>query len=306
MSRSFRILSLDGGGIRGVFSAHLLKCIQDKLGYNLFDEFDLIAGTSTGSIIAAGIACKIEPSKILDLYKNRATDIFIKKKHWLPSKGFRSAYSSNGLQQALSEVLGDLTLGEVTKPLIIPATNIGEGIVHVFKSKYSDGFIRDPEVLVRDAVLASCSAPTFFDPKQLECYLLSDGGLWANNPTLVAYTDAQKRLNINPGEIKILSIGTGHSKTCYGSNPKRNWGLLNGWRNKEFIAFLLSLQAQSVNNTMNLLLEPGQILRLDFESDLPLPLDDVSRITDLQAKADIEFTYKADKIRDFFNPSTRT
>ena len=304
MSKKFRILSIDGGGIRGVFPAHILCKMREKLDINVADRVDLIAGTSTGAIIAAALACGIDSDRISDLYAKRGSEIFIRRKTWHPEKyqqGFTSAYDSSGLRKILEEVFKNTKLKEVKRPLIIPATDIGNGGVHVFKSAYSDAFIRDPEVLVRSAVLASCSAPTYFDPTKVDSYLLADGGLWANNPTLVAYVDAQKRLGVAPEDIQILSLGTGHTKICYGTDPEQKWGLVNGWEGKKFIGFLLSLQAQSTNNMMKLLLRDDQLLRLDFESDNELPLDDVNCISDLQSQADRKFTHNAHLIKEFFN-----
>ncbi|MBU0769679.1 MAG: patatin-like phospholipase family protein, partial [Proteobacteria bacterium] len=196
-------------------------------------------------------------------------------------------------------IFKDIKLGEITTPLLLPATDIGNGGVHVFKSGYSKDFTRDKEVLLRDAVLASCSAPTYFNPIKLREYLLADGGLWANNPSLAAVIDAQRRLNINLSDIRILSMGTGLAKTCYGVESDKKWGLLNGWRGKEFISFMMSLQAQATHNYLQLMLQERQLLRLDFESEQPLPLDDCSSIEDLISRADRVFTYNSSKIRDF-------
>jgi predicted acylesterase/phospholipase RssA len=151
------------------------------------------------------------------------------------------------------------------------------------------------------AVLASCSAPTFFDPTKVQEYLLADGGLWANNPSLAAVIDAQRRLNIDIQNIKILSLGTGQARTSYGVEQNKKWGLMQGWKGPEFISFMMSLQAQSTHNYLQLLLRPDQMLRIDFESDLPLPLDDVSAIDDLISRADREFTHNSEKIRTFLN-----
>jgi len=182
---------------------------------------------------------------------------------------------------------------------LLPCTDIGNGCVHVLKSGYSNEFTRDNNVLVKDAVLASCSAPTYFDPHKLDHYLLADGGLWANNPALAAVIDAQHRLGIRQDDIQILTIGTGHSKTMYGINASRKWGLINGWKHKEFISFILSLQSQSAMNYLNLQLRHDQIKRIDFESDLPLPLDDVSKMDDLITRADRDFTHESEAIRQF-------
>lgn len=307
MGKPFRILSIDGGGIRGIYPAHVLRCIEERLQINLFDTFDMIAGTSTGSIIAAGVATGMPAADIVAMYKEHGAGIFRKKRFFWPGKKlknmfqpmFDSVYDAQFLENVLSEVFQDKRLGDIKKPLLLPSTDIGNGCVHVLKSGYSKEFTRDNAVLVKDAVLASCSAPTYFNPHKLDHYLLADGGLWANNPALAAMIDAQKRLKIAQDDIQILAIGTGHSKTMYGTNASRKWGLVNGWKHKEFISFILSLQSQSALNYLNLMLRPGQIKRIDFESDLPLPLDDVAMLDDLISKADHKFTHESESIRAF-------
>ncbi len=87
----------------------------------------------------------------------------------------------------------------------------------------------------------------------------------------------------------------------HGINPARKWGLINGWHHKDFIGFILSLQSQSALNYLKLMLQPNQIIRIDFESDLPLPLYDVSIIDNLISRADHSFTHKSEQIRRFFN-----
>jgi patatin-like phospholipase/acyl hydrolase len=306
MGKPFRILSIDGGGIRGIYPAHVLRCIEERLQIDLFDTFDMIAGTSTGSIIAAGVATGVPADGIVTMYKEHGARIFRKKRFFLPREMlknfqpmFDSVYDAQYLENVLIKVFQDKRLGDIKKPLLLPSTDIGNGCVHVLKSGYSKDFTRDNNVLVKDAVLASCSAPTYFDPHRLNEYLLADGGLWANNPALAAVIDVQKRLGVVQDNIQILSIGTGHSKTMYGTNSSRKWGLINGWKHKEFISFILSLQSQSALNYLNLMLRPEQIKRIDFESDLPLPLDDISLLDDLISKADHKFTHESKAIRDF-------
>ncbi len=198
-------------------------------------------------------------------------------------------------------MFGDTKLGVIDTPLLLPATDIGSGGVHVFKSTYSKDFNRDKHVLLREAILASCSTPTFFDPSKVGEYLLADGGLWANNPSLAAVIDAQKRLNVDIKDINILSLGTGHAKKCYGVNINRSWGFLRGWGGTEFISFIMSLQAQSTHNYLQLIVGEDQLLRLNFESDLPLPLDDCSTIDDMISRADHLFTHKSADIKKFIN-----
>jgi len=304
---TFNILSIDGGGIRGVYPAHILKCIEERLNINLLETFDMIAGTSTGSIIAAAVANDVRAKNIVDMYQEHACDIFKKKKSYIPFKKVRnslqpmlgSLYDSQSLDAVLTGVFNETKLGEISKPLLLPATDIGNGNVHVLKSGYCKEFTRDTNVLVKDAVLASCSAPTFFDPHRIDNYLLSDGGLWANNPALAAVIDAQKRLGIKLEDIQVLSIGTGHAKTAYGLQKGRKWGFATGWKHKEFINFMLSLQSQSALNYLKLQLNSEQILRINFESDSDLPLDEITAIDDLISRADKDFTYQSADLKTF-------
>lgn len=307
MGKPFRILSIDGGGIRGVYPAHILRCIEERLKINLFETFDMIAGTSTGAIIAAGIASGLNAEILESLYVADGEKIFrkndffwfAKKIRSLLSGMFVSAFDNNHLKAVLEKIFGNRCLGEIKKPLILPSTDVGLGCVHVFKSNYSNDFTRDNKVMLRDAVLASCSAPTFFDPHNVGNYFLADGGLWANNPAFVAVIDAQRRLSINREDIKILTVGTGHSKIAYGTDPKRHWGFLSGWRRKEFVNFILSLQSQCAMNYLSLLLKPEQIKRINFETDKTISLDDFSCINDLLNRADHDFTHNSESIRDF-------
>lgn len=303
MNKTFKILSIDGGGIRGIYPAHILKRIEQDLisKLSLCDFFDMITGTSTGSIIATGIAVNISASDIVDLYTKHGNKIFKKKSQFCFLKGWwKSMYDNSYLSNLLEEIFKDKKLGSITKPLLLPSTDIINGGVHVFKSNYSETFVRDRNVLIKDAILASCAAPAYFNPHKIENYLLADGGLWANNPALAAVIDAQKRLHINSENIKILTLGTGHSKKSYKSQTK-NWGLFTGWRGTNFIDFILSLQSQSIMNYLNLNLESKQILRIDFESDGSLPLDDTSCLGELISKADRDYTHHADKIRQFIH-----
>lgn len=301
---AFRILAIDGGGVRGVFPAHLLRCIAERLNVDIGEQFNMIAGTSTGAIIAGAVACKVDPAEVVSLYRKHGKAIFSRGRFWGPrciEPAFHSLYRSGPLSSALEAVFGDIKLGDIKVPLLIPATDIGNGGVHVFKSSYSKEFVRDKNVPLREAILASCAAPTFFDPPKVKEYLLADGGLWANNPSLAAVIDAQRRLNVELDHIKILSLGTGLAKTCYGVKVDRNWGLMNGWEGKEFISFVMSLQAQATHNYLQLLLKVSQVVRLNFESDCPLPLDDCSSIDNLISSADRVFTYNSQKISNFLD-----
>lgn len=319
MSALFYILSIDGGGLRGAFAAHVLQRMEEELSMDWGGRFGLMAGTSTGSILAAGLACGESAATLAQFYSQHGQAVFAARPlaRLDRLRLFGSRYRTHRLKALLDEVFKGMTLGQVAIPLIVPAVDVVNGCVHVFKSKYHDGFVRDPEVHVADAVLASCSAPTYFDPHPLAGkYLLADGGLWANNPSLVALVDAHYRLRVPLEDIRILSIGTGTSKAFYelsagGKWRDRlrdclGWGLLTRWRGIRLLDLILNLQAENAHNTVCLLfnespLESTQVLRITFESDRPLPMDTPEKTKDWIAKADREFTHLVPQIARFLD-----
>lgn len=318
MSDGFYILSVDGGGYRGIFAAQLLKRMEEEWPIDWCNRFGLLAGTSTGSILTAGLACGISAAQLADFYDAHGEAIFTQR---LRSRFdvfslFTSRYSSTRLRALLEETLGETTLGDVRVPLILPAVDIDNGCVHVFKSKFHDEFVRDPKVRVSDAVLASCSAPTYFDPHLVGDYQVADGGLWANNPSLVATIDAHYRLGIPLKDIRVLSVGTGVSRAFYPRSTGKwrdrlvrswqGWGIASRWQRRMLLDLILNLQSANAHNMLCLLLgesprDPKSVLRLTFESDRPLPMDSTHKRSEWIAKADHTFTHNSARVANFLS-----
>jgi hypothetical protein len=304
MNDLFWILSIEGGGIRGVFAAQILKRIQEELKITFSEKFNIIAGTSTGSIIAAGLAVDYPIDKIVSLYKAKGERIFTRNYtenfNWFNWKGlFQSKYSNHFLKQELFSVFGDKTLSDTKTRLIIPASDISNGNVFVLKSNYDQNFVRDKDTKLFDAVLASCSAPTFFDPHRIKEYLLADGGLWANNPALVALTEAMgRRFKIPRENIRILSIGTGRGKKYYDPKDGNNaWGFRQ-W-GTGLVSTVMNLQSVNVENIVRFMLEDEKFFTVNFDTDCDVALDDVCFVENLIARADERFTYLFEKIKRF-------
>lgn len=306
MDKKFNILAIDGGGIRGVFAAQILKRIKETLNVAFCNEFDIITGTSTGSIIAGGLAINYPIEKIVDLYKTEGEKIFKPTYsnyfNWHNWKAFfKNKYESVYLKKVLDGVFQEITLSQVSAKLIIPASDISNGNVFVFKSNYDSDFVRDKDIKVADAILASCSAPVYFKPWRVKEYLLADGGLWANNPSLVALTEAMgTRFKKDKKDIKILSLGAGLGKKYY--DPKdfnKNWGLRQ-W-GTGLVNTTMNLQSTNVDNIVRFILgDEDRFLRLNFETDYEVALDDIDTIDNLISRADEKFTYSFDKIKNFF------
>jgi patatin-like phospholipase/acyl hydrolase len=210
MSR-FRILSIDGGGIKGVFPAAFLAAIEDNLPHPIVQYFDLITGTSTGGIIALGLGFGLRASQLLDFYVKRGPLIFPKERRRLwrqwTLNWFGSRYQSTALRSALTDVFGSAKLGQVKARVLIPSMN-GSGHIHVYKTPYHPKLEMDYKVNIVDVALATSAAPTYLPPHvSPEGIPFLDGGLWANNPTGMAVVDALSMLDANRDNIEVLSLG---------------------------------------------------------------------------------------------------
>ena len=291
---AFNILALDGGGTRGVYSAQVLSCIEQETGAPVREHFDLIAGTSTGSIIAGAAAVGIPMSGVVKLFEKESPRIF--RRRWLGSFHMRSKYSSRSLEQVIRSCVSDLTLGEISTPLMITGSDISTGGVHVFKSRYlkdlGEPYIRDGDVVLSDAILASCAAPAYFDPVPVGDFLLADGGLWANNPSIIALTEAVSKFRRLVEQVRILSIGTGHSVNLYSQN--RLWGLMTGWGREKLVSYFLRLQSDASANMAKLLLA-DRYLRLDPEIEA-WKLDDIKHLRNLKALATRDFALRSKEV----------
>ena len=292
---TFHILALDGGGIRGVYTAHLLARLEDALQAPVRERFDLIAGTSSGSILAGAAAMSVPMERLAGLFETEAARIF-KRRRFSCFPLVRSRYSTEPLSQVLGEYLPEVTLGEVQTPLMITSSDISTGRVHVFKSRYLEKlghpYRRDGDVRLSDAVLASCAAPAYFDPRLVREYLLADGGLWANNPSIIALTEAVSRFGRPIEQVHVLSIGTGRTASFY--RKSRAWGLLTGWGGEQLVSYVLGLQSQASANMAKLLLGDRH-LRFDPEVQ-SWKLDDAKHIQNLKALADRDFSYDSESI----------
>ncbi len=243
----FRILSIDGGGIRGVFPAMLLANYEAELKakgvekWQVYQNFDLICGTSTGGVMAIALALGIPAKVIYEMYLNNAEFIFGNKRK-LVGQIFRSAHKRDYLENLVKTTYADYfsgedpRLGDCKIPVLIPIYDMMEGRPSVLKSKYHPAFVRDYHIPAFQAALATSAAPTYFDPYSSSYIDLNgiekpfankiDGGVWANNPTLNGIIEAQKAFNVKLEDLAVLSLGTGHQKFC-DAGVKRNKGILN-------------------------------------------------------------------------------
>ena len=299
MSR-FLILAIDGGGIRGIFAAKLLELITAD--HPFLQQVRLLAGTSTGSIITACLASDMPPEKITDLYRAAGPAIFSRKFFFGPrlfEKALQSPYDILRLKAVLRQVFGQVKLCDVPTPLIIPTTNLKAGKAHIFRS-----FDCDPKLPLYKAVLASCSAPTYFDPTVVDGILLADGGMWGNNPSTVALGTALSHFKAALADIRIISIGTGHFNECYSANTQ-NWGLLTGWKIRTLTEFVSSLQSETSFEVLSLLLPPEHLLRLNFTQNSLIKPDEFSKMDLLERRAHEFYAGRHEEIARFLTALTK-
>lgn len=207
----FQILALDGGGVKALFTAHVLARLEDDLGVSIRDSFDLIAGTSAGGIIALALGAGLRPAEIVEHYEKLADEVFPRsRRRWwhLPRRLARPAYDPARLQTSLHEVLGDRLLGDSDKRLVVPAWDPARGRVHLFKTPHHERFVRDWKIPMVDVALATSAAPVFLPAANVDGQRLIDGGVWANNPSVVAITEAVSSLEMPLSTIRVLNVGT--------------------------------------------------------------------------------------------------
>jgi len=292
--KPFRILSIDGGGIRGILPISLLSEIEGHLIADgkqkaIWEHFDLITGTSTGGIIALALALGIPAKEVLEMYVSKAKTIFGNKKSIL-GRIFYSSHDRVDLEDIIRNLFSsynkgkDPLVGDCKTDIAIPVYDLNRGQPKVIKSKYHPIFTRDYQIPAYMVALATAAAPTFFDPysscyadvtnKKVDFLNNIDGGVFANNPSLGCLIEVQQSFKVNLKDVKMLSIGTGHYRNL-DNQQRSNYGLRYWIKKQRLTEVFLQAQAQEVENLISLLKngigrsEPDRFtyLRLDSELD---------------------------------------
>jgi len=274
--KEFCVLSLDGGGAKGFYTLGILREIEAMIGCPLHERFDLIFGTSTGSIITAMLALGKSVREIVTLYQDHVPTVMKNK-------------SADGRSGALAElsktVFGDAmfsdvktSIGIVTtkwvieKPMIFK-THIGQA--HGMKGSFVPGF----GVKIGDAVQASCSAYPYFNRKTVvtssgDNVELIDGGFCANNPTLYAIADATVALGVAPENIRVVSLGCGNYPP-----PPVNWWTMDYWKQKtpgvQLLQKTLEINTQSMDQLRVILYKHISTVRISQSFSEPAMATDL-------------------------------
>lgn len=204
-----RVLTLDGGGVKGMFSVAFLAHLEASLNRPISEYFDLIVGTSAGGIVAIGLGLGMTARQILELYRHLGPSVFGASGWAANVRGlFRPKYDQSKLKLALVESFGDRLLGDSAVRLVIPSQSLQTGRVHIYKTAHEPRLATDWKVPAVDVALATSAAPTYFrtfrSPSNAS---LVDGGTWANNPVAVGVVEGLGILRWEARDMHVLSVG---------------------------------------------------------------------------------------------------
>lgn len=284
----YRILSLDGGGIRGLISAAILEQFE-KLVPGWRDDIDLIAGTSTGGIIALGLAAGKTPAELVDFYIRTGPRIF--RQRWWDcfrylDNLFGPRYRPDELYRQIDDLFGNLRLKDLNTRVLITAFDLSARnsagtetwrpkFFHNFEGPDSDGMVR-----CSDVARYTSAAPTYFPSADG----FVDGGVAANNPAMAALAQTQDQRSRgfdspSLGQIRLLSLGTGRSQSAI-TGQRNKWGVLRWGR--PLLNILFDGQVGIPDYQCRQLLgEQYERIDVEFEPGMEIALDEVDRLNDM-------------------------
>lgn len=289
---SFRILALDGGGVKGAFTAAFLAELEKDLKKPLSQYFDLIAGTSTGGILALGLSLGISAEDLLTFYVEKGPTIFpmtnvfgrVRRQFW--QLFFGPKHRGDALSAAISAAYfpdGTIkTMRDSNCRLVIPSYNTVGGQHHIFRTPHNKLQGHDADKNMAQVARASAAAPTYFSASDVaDGFVPSnhlDGGVWANCPAMAAIVEATTYLDVPLQRIDLLSIGT--TKEPFNATRFKESSVA-GW-NKNLITLLMDAQVNSAVDHAENLVGKARFLRIDQTTEQGrFTLDDSKRILEL-------------------------
>jgi uncharacterized protein len=254
-NRPLRVLALAGGGFLGLYTAVVLEAIEARAGRPLGRNFDLIAGTSIGGVLALALAFEIPMARLVRLFRDHGPAVFSGRA--LPSGAVsrlldltRSVlgpkYSGDALREALQAELGDMRLADALHPVVVPAVDVGLCQTKVFKTPHAPASEGDGALRAVDVAMATCAAPAYFPAVRIGERLYADGGLFAVAPDQVALHELEHFMGVDPGRVSMLSIGTATSHYRPAEGVQDDAGAVGWLSDGRLVLTLLSVQQQHV------------------------------------------------------------
>lgn len=298
--KPFRILSIDGGGIRGILPARILERVESQVlgGGRICDHVEMICGTSTGGIIASALGLGIPAQQILSLYKDEGQEIFPKAKGdiiGLATHITKPLHERKPLDDKLEREFEGYVFGQSVARLVIPSFD--ENIEpNVWKTDHHEDYKRDWKLPAGAPVAATSAAPVFLAAYTGMERIQWDGGLYANNPLMMGVVDALACYNLKREQIEVISIGCGKVNL---SPPKADAGI-GQWVTK-LQKVTGALQLHDSLGQAGLLIGRQRILRIDPVLLQDIPLDDYKASAEhLPDLADRAFGENVEAIEKFF------
>ncbi|MCD6015099.1 MAG: Patatin [Solirubrobacterales bacterium] len=287
MAPPYRILSIDGGGIKGLIPAVVLDRVEQRVGRPIADCFDLIAGTSSGGILAVALTRaggdgrpQWAAAELIELYESEGPRIFDRTLLKTLSSLFAiedEKYPRANLERPLNRYLGDAMLSDALTDLLIPAYETEQRFPFFFKRRRAR---EDPahDFAIREVAYATSAAPTYFEPLRLETaddvehFSLIDGGVYASNPAMCAYAEAQR---YNPERaVMLVSLGTGELTRSLPYDELTGWGLREWiWPDTPILNVVFDGMSDAVEYQLTQLLDDGSYFR--FQPQLDRARDDL-------------------------------
>jgi len=293
------LLCLSGGGYRGLYTALVLEALEEKAKKPLADIFDVVAGTSIGAVIAAGLALRVPAETLRQAVENHGPRVFDRRircgRLRFPIQNrlrplYRARYSQDPLREAIDKILGanaDRPFSKVCAPLLVSTVEVRSGAPRLLRSAGLAGG-QASDLCLRDGLLASAAAPTYFPPHRVGGRAFVDGGLVANAPDLAAVAEAVRHLPCGLHEVRVLSIGTAglpHATRLTDRSP----GLVKWLVRHGLVQLTLSAQERLAVEHSSVLLG-DRYLRIDHA---PTPSDHALLGLDKVTRASTEALYRA-------------
>jgi uncharacterized protein len=287
-----RVLAIDGGGIRGLIPALVLTELERRTGRRSFEMFDLIAGTSTGGILACAL-CAPDPlpaSDLVELYTQEGPKIFDRSLF----QRIRSAdgvldekYDDAALDRALERFLEHKRLAETRPDLIVPSYDTALPGPYFFKTSKAKETPEADDFPLSIVARATSAAPTYFEALEAGDKALVDGGVFATNPAMCALAEVLNQENVRPRDVILLSLGCGQHTEKHSFDQIKDWGLV-GWA-RPILDVVFDGVSDAVDYQLQRVLDPERYLRLQVELTLASDhLDDASadNLAKLQEQAE--------------------
>lgn len=314
ISEKFQILSLSGGGARGLYTARVLEELELRFNTSISKHFDIVCGTSIGGILALALASDIPAKDIRQVFQDNLPAIFPPPGRFAKIKQALTAkYSPAPLKAVLLEIFEDRKIGDLKNCVLVPSINYSVGRVRAFKTPHNTMFYQDAQRTLVDVALATSAAPTYFPLHEIDNARYVDGGLVANNPILMGVIEAYRALEVPLERLSGLSIGNMGQGLAVDHNKSNNLGYREWGMGQDIIALAMSAGEKLYYDMARMLLQ-GRLEIIDSEATKEqahlLSLDNGST-----AAAEILLTHASseagtrvndERVKEFFQHTSRT